>query len=46
MFHRSYSKNVCDPLDYESKTIFYSESPFTSPCEKFSKEKALSNYIK
>ena len=46
MFHRSYSKNFCDPLDYESKSILFSESPFTSPCEKFSKEKALSNYIK
>ena len=38
MFHKSYSKNFCDPL--------FSESPFTSPCEKCSKEKELSNYIK
>ena len=27
------------PLDYESKTIFFSESPFTSPCEKSAKKK-------
>ena len=46
MFHRSYSKTFCDPLDYKSKTILFSESPSTSPCEQFSKEKALSNYIK
>ena len=46
MFHRLYSKNSFDPLDYESKTILFSESPFTTPCEKFRKEEALSNYIK
>ena len=38
MFHRSYSKKFCDLLQYESKTILFSKSPFTSPCEKFSKE--------
>ena len=46
MFHRSYSKNCCEHLDYESKTILFSESPFNGPCEKFSKEKALSNHDK
>ena len=45
MFHRSHS-NFCYPLDYESRTILFSESLFTGPCEKFIKEKALSNYIK
>ena len=44
MFHRSHS-NFCYPLDYESRTILFSESLFTGPCEKFIKEKALSNYI-
>ena len=46
MFHKSYSKSFCDLLDYESKTSLFSESPFTGPCEKFNKEKVLSNYIK
>ena len=45
MFYSSYSKNFYDPLGYESKCVLFSESPFTVPCEKCSKGKALSNYI-
>lgn len=39
-------KRFFDPVDYEPKTTLFSGSPFISPCETFSKEKELSNYIK
>ena len=43
------AKNFCSQnsfLDFETKEILHSESPFYQACSKFCGEKALSNYFK
>ena len=43
------AKNFCSQnsfLDFETKEILHSESPFHQACSKFCGEKALSNYFK